>query len=331
MQSSSCQKGQCARLCQRGAAPCRRLNASATERADQAQVAVPTRKTFLLGVGCQKGGTTWLHDHLSSHPNADLGFRKEYHVFDAIHLESCRFFITEELRCGRRVLDWFSRARAETSEFTILDFYADLETYYDYFDFLAGRAADVRLVGDITPSYAGLPTDVLASIRESLEKRKFSVRVLFVMRDPVDRIWSAARMRRRHRGLQTVSDGDVVRELFKTPDYALRTRYDLTIRNLEAVFAADQLRLEFYETLFSHDGIRTVTDFLNLPFVEPNLDARFNASPKSEELDESLAREIAEHYRPVYEFCAAKFGSDTLGRLWPSYQLLSTRPWRQAA
>lgn len=331
MQSSSCQKAQCTHMCGRCASLCRRAQASEFQVADQAPVDVPPPKTFLLGVGCQKGGTTWLHDHLSGHPNADMGFRKEYHVFDAIHLESCRFFIAEEMRCGGRVLDWFSRPSTEVGASTPLDFYADLETYYDYFEFIAGRDAGVRLVGDMTPSYAGLPTDVFASIRESLEKRKFSVRVLFVMRDPVDRIWSAARMRRRHQGWSARSEGDVVRELFRTPGFVTRTRYDLTIQNLEAAFDADQLRLEFYETLFSHDGIRGVTDFLNLPSVEPSLDNRCNASPKTEELDQSLAREVAEFYRPVYEFCAAKFGSDTLGRLWASYRLLDARPWRQAA
>jgi hypothetical protein len=41
-------------------------------------------KTFILGVGAQKGGTTWLHRQLNKNKNIDLGFRKEYHIFDAI-------------------------------------------------------------------------------------------------------------------------------------------------------------------------------------------------------------------------------------------------------
>ena len=43
-------------------------------------------KTFLLGVGCQKGGTTWLYDYLATSPQFKHGHRKEYHVFDAIDL-----------------------------------------------------------------------------------------------------------------------------------------------------------------------------------------------------------------------------------------------------
>lgn len=43
-------------------------------------------KTFLLGVGCQKDGTTWVHDYLSTHRKVDMGFEKEYHIIDALHL-----------------------------------------------------------------------------------------------------------------------------------------------------------------------------------------------------------------------------------------------------
>ena len=45
------------------------------------------QKTFLLGVGAQKAGTSWLHDQLNRRRDADFGFLKEYHVFDALELE----------------------------------------------------------------------------------------------------------------------------------------------------------------------------------------------------------------------------------------------------
>ena len=41
-----------------------------------------TKPIFVLGVGAQKAGTTWLHEYLASLPEVDLGFMKEYHVFD---------------------------------------------------------------------------------------------------------------------------------------------------------------------------------------------------------------------------------------------------------
>ncbi len=42
-------------------------------------------KIFILGVGCQKGGTTWLYHQFAKHSSIDMGDVKEYHVFDALH------------------------------------------------------------------------------------------------------------------------------------------------------------------------------------------------------------------------------------------------------
>ena len=44
-------------------------------------------KQFILGVGCQKGGTTWIYDQLSKLEQVDFGFKKEYHVFDTLYIE----------------------------------------------------------------------------------------------------------------------------------------------------------------------------------------------------------------------------------------------------
>lgn len=44
------------------------------------------QKDFILGVGCQKGGTSWLRNQLNNHETCDFGFLKEYHVFDYLYL-----------------------------------------------------------------------------------------------------------------------------------------------------------------------------------------------------------------------------------------------------
>lgn len=293
-------------------------------RARQPSASAPMQnKTFLLGVGCQKGGTTWLSHYLRNHPNTDMGIRKEYHVFDAKHLPSCRRFVDAETACGRRMLEWFWEVKADPGQSTVLDFYADVEAYYDYFEFLAGRTSSVRVVGDITPSYAGLPAEVFSAIRKALEARGFSVRVVFLMRDPVERIWSAARMKLLTGGSTVPSDAERVRSLFRTHDYVLRTRYDETIRNLEAAFSPEQLHFAFYETFFTGKQVQLLTDSLNLPFVEPDTVVRVNESPKKGNLPEDIQRLVAEFYRPVYEFCAAKFGDDIIARLWPSYRFVA--------
>ena len=44
------------------------------------------QKTFLLGLGSPKCGTTWLHDQLKTSSAYARGIANEYHIFDAITL-----------------------------------------------------------------------------------------------------------------------------------------------------------------------------------------------------------------------------------------------------
>ena len=110
--------------------------------------------TFLLGVGCQKGGTAWMHRYLESSPQCDPGFRKEYHVWDALDLPSGRL----------------ARDRIENQGGRRADFLHDPDHYFDYFSGLVapGRA---RLTADITPAYAGLSPDRLRFVRAGFEAR----------------------------------------------------------------------------------------------------------------------------------------------------------------
>lgn len=48
-----------------------------------------TTGVFLLGVGGQKCGTSWLHDMLARSDQVDMGFKKESHIFDARTLPEC--------------------------------------------------------------------------------------------------------------------------------------------------------------------------------------------------------------------------------------------------
>ena len=165
-------------------------------------------KTFILGVGAQKGGTTWLHRQLNSNSNIDFGFRKEYHVFDAIedyekHKTSKRPKNGFRERRIRKILNSQKRGtlgcnlgmKRKQSRYTALElaFIDNVDHYFNYFDYLYLRNPSIDAVGDITPNYALLKTKTFALIRKGLESRGFDVKVFFLMRDPVERAWSLAR------------------------------------------------------------------------------------------------------------------------------------------
>jgi hypothetical protein len=282
-------------------------------------------KNFLLGVGCQKGGTTWLHSQLEGSKNADMGFCKEYHVFDALHVPECRSFLNNKLK----ILHNASRDIRELSKkkevLQQLSFYTDTQYYYDYFDYLwfKGRGA-ITAVGDITPSYSALPAAVFSEIKTQLELRGFKVKVIFLMRDPIERCWSMVRMDKR-KGLHSNPGGTVpdeqklLKKIFMTRDCEIRTQYERTIDNLEQVFEQENIFYGFYESLFEAETLASIQAFIELEDFSPNTTHKLNVSAKSDdltELDTELASQIFHHYQNTYHFCEARFGTKHLWTGW---------------
>ena len=262
-------------------------------------------RTFLLGVGAQKAGTAWLHRYLEDSPQFDGGFRKEYHVWDALDLPS-----------GRLV-----RERIEKQGGPRAELLASPERYFDYFAGLL--TGGVRLTADITPAYAELPVERLAAVRDGFLDRGVRPAAVFLLRDPVERVWSAARMDMRRMGEAAPEPAEVrISHMYRHPMYADRTRYDVTMERLEQVFARDDVHYGFYERLFSAETLRPLCAGLGIDYHEPDPGRRVNESPKTEELPEDVVREIAQHFAPVYAAVAARFASVDLQDVWPSARLL---------
>ena len=49
-------------------------------------------KTFVICVGSQKAGTSWLWHYLRQNPSIHLGFKKELHTWDATTIDEYAFF-----------------------------------------------------------------------------------------------------------------------------------------------------------------------------------------------------------------------------------------------
>ncbi|MGI8529773.1 MAG: hypothetical protein ACR2KO_09870 [Geodermatophilaceae bacterium] len=279
--------------------------------------------TFVLGVGCQKGGTSWLHDYLAGSPRCDPGFRKEYHVFDGLDLASEAWMRRRVVARAAKAVEALDRgAPANADALRQAGFYADPETYFDYFTALLGRDG-ITLTADITPSYALLPVDRLAAIRDGFGRRGVRTVPVFLMRDPVERIWSMVRMNQQRRPEEFAGPtADWVARLYARDDHESRTRYDLTIAALDAAYPREETWFGFYETLFDERVLADLCGRLGIDAHAPDVGQVVNASPKSAPLPEALVAEVAGHFRGVYDAVAARFPEVDLGALWPSSRLL---------
>ncbi|MBP7003003.1 hypothetical protein [Amaricoccus sp.] len=320
-------------------------------------------KRLLLCIGCEKGGTSWLSIYLRDMPEARLGIRKEMHVFDVHYLAESRSWHLD--RIARRGLQLAkledtpanARRRAQIAE--QIEGYrvaqgltGDLSRYVDYFRGIAGAEPPVEVVSDLTPDYSLLRAPHWAEIKPLLEDGGFDIRVLFIMRDPVDRIDSAWRMA----GRDAVRVAEVGRGLasrallrgrafgrhllakaapalapkpeeesfldFAQSGLALpRSRYDETIAAVEAVFDPAQIHYEFYENLFNNEAIERITRFAGLPFTPADFAARVNASPLQMPVGRSEVARVREMLEPTYRFCGERFGAERLAGLWSNWKV----------
>lgn len=259
---------------------------------------------FLLGTGCQKGGTAWLHGYLDSSPQTDLGFMKEYHVWDRLDLDEDRPGLKRMLKRSRSALDLLENggSGADVRALRQAAFMLDPESYFDYFASLVGPGR-ARLTGDLTPAYGGLGERRLAFVRDGVEARGLQMRVLMSLRDPVERIWSAVRMRQmRQPSSYPGGSADWVRKLYADDWAESRTRYDRTLAAAHAVLPEDRVHVVLYETLFEPASLRALTGSLGLDPIEPDTETRPNETPRTAEtLPDELVARVARHYRDVYE------------------------------
>jgi len=117
-------------------------------------------KTFLLGVGAQKSGTTWLYDYLKAHSACAVPRHKELHVFDAAFRPNLfRTFADDRVK---ELLDQLDRAEPEdrlhltpTMRETMSIARAQLDPS-SYAQIFAHIPTDAHLTCDITPEYAAL-------------------------------------------------------------------------------------------------------------------------------------------------------------------------------
>jgi hypothetical protein len=279
-------------------------------------------KIFVLGVGAQKSGTTWLHDYLNAHPQSSMGLAKEYHVFDALNVSEPGL---QKRFLQRRINMLFQGLeKLRPMDRLITEFLGDTQRYYDYFSDLL-KPQDITLAGDITPSYCALPEHVLIEIRDEFLRRGIRVKVVFLMRDPVERIISAAKHVVRRTGETFVGrcyygqdPESVLRELYRTPAFVMRSRYDQTVARLERVFSPEDVAFFFYETLFQEASVRELCSFLKLSYIPVDFGRRVNEAPNDASISEGLRREVYEFYKPVYDYISERFGASYRG-LWGSY------------
>jgi hypothetical protein len=271
--------------------------------------------TYLFCVGATKAGTSWLYEQLSAHPECHFRTIKELHYFTMTrpqHFSGALSRLREEqakvaarpvtARTTRRLADmqaWQQvLARGEI----------DLDAYRR---FLTEGAGEARLVGDVTPAYALMPEDRLGKLTGVAG----DVRVVYLIRDPLARLWSHVRMIAARSGvadfaaaaqaqLERILRGDLAGE---GQGIVARGDYAGIIAKLHRVFDPARLLIQFTEDVMTSAGVARLAGFLGLTGLVTNPEARVHEG-KSLAFPAHMLEQTLAWLRPQYDAVHAHMG-----------------------
>jgi Sulfotransferase domain len=249
--------------------------------------------------GAQKAGTTSLYAYLSEHPNVDPPITKEIRYFDRFHDRGINWYRMH-----------FPLARARVS-----------------FD----DAGVTTLTGESTPNYLFYPPSP-----ERIARTLSGVKVILLLRNPVDRAFShyQLKLKRRQepRSFDEAVDAEIERlqadreQIAANPDYYIqmhdrftylaRGRYVEQIHRWQSFFAPWQLLLVESGRFFKHTGevFERVCDFLGLPRWQPAQFGNRYPGRYKDKMSDATRRKLVDYFAPhnarLYAHLAMRFDWD---------------------
>lgn len=273
--------------------------------------------TVLYCVGATKAGTSWLYRHLSQHPDCHLRSIKELHYFDMLEAGSQRR-MTKRLR--ERILLLKSSIADGDTRPTLKRQLRDAEAWLDlisrpeadipaYVSYLTEGRGERPVVADITPAYALLPEARLSQMQDAAPRTRF----LYLLRDPVSRLWSQARMLATRRADDMAAfparAAQMLEGMLESIRNGLPDREDYigAITRLKAAVRPERLMLLLQDEMMTAPGLSRLHAFLGIADREGDFDRRVHEGTPLAMPDDLRARAQAA-LRPQYDFVARLFG-----------------------
>jgi len=223
-----------------------------------------------LCIGAQKAGTTWLHDNLHRHPQVWLPPVKELHHLDhrppgwrkrlfgkPAHLALARAHLKDTITA-------FALGRNSASDLAWATRFCLLPRNDRWYASLFPRPPG-RITGEVCPGYARIPAEAVAHVRRLMP----DTRIVYLLRDPVERTWSAAAMRFRKPGqgwsIETTDEGEIERQL-TDPRTLAHSDYLRNLAAWRAHFPEERIFIGFFDLLKDdpHAFLGSILGFLGV-------------------------------------------------------------------
>ncbi len=235
---------------------------------------------FLIA-GPQRTGTTWLHAHLRFHPQVMLAEPKEIFYFNRLKTRDHPRFESADL-------SWYLRHFREPWRRRVAKSAVCL--------WRSRRLYRPTVRGEATASYAAMDVDLI----DEVVALNPDVRVIMMIRDPVDRAWSHAKkdlVRKTGRKVEQVP-ADEFREFFRDEYQISCANYVRNHDHWESRLQPHHLYVGAFEeiTRRPHEFLLEVMSFLGV-----ESDPRYIASDVHEEVNPTAKSSVPAEYRAYLE------------------------------
>jgi hypothetical protein len=277
----------------------------------------PSNATMVFCIGAQKAGTTWLYDALRLSHQVHFSRNKELHYFDVIAGKAKQVFDMRvraaEILAKRLIPQIGIRNRPNLKQLRDLTELLEIYAYSHgdhsgYLNYLLRDYEDQAVICDITPAYAILDRDGFAQMAQ-IGSAKF----IFILRDPIDRMWSQIRMAIKTTSPPPISfqDACVARagHLIKSgrlPNIE-RADYRRTITELEAAVPQSRIKYLFYEDMFRPATMNALCDFLGIQPIAVDPDNHSNLGAMAT-MPAGIHAGFSEAFKAQYTFVHKRFG-----------------------
>jgi Sulfotransferase family len=264
------------------------------------------RPDFLC-VGVHKGGTTWLYQQLDSHPDFWMPPLKELHYLDQLGRVQRSSSPRSRDERDLRFLESITSLSAKP--------HMDLEQYGRLFE-----PKGTLLSGDISPNYSTLSDKVIRRVVRFFPYLK----VIFLARDPVERVWSHLSMEVQYHQIERfdVTDINEVNRKLLRRGMLLRSYPSATFARWKRHVHPDRFRIYFFDDLQRNptELRRSILVFLGADPDKPasRVAINYNSWAKMEKLQltDKVRSHLAQFFKKELKTCAKRLGG--AAKNWPA-------------
>ena len=231
-------------------------------------------------IGAQKAGTTWLYYNLKNHPQIGLPPLKR---IDYFRNTSRKPLIMNNLFCLhkrhrlcyliKKVLKLLRRGQSANWYLRYLFQKRSDDWYASLFPSQPGM-----LTADISPAYATVDTTIVEHIYALMPKLK----IIYLLRNPIDRIWSHIAMNFAQIDKKSFKDLNEkkIKNFLNKAGTVRHSQYLQTLKIWEKIYPKEQIFIGFYEQLKEapKELFKNILNFLEIDpsFTPKNIEKPIN-------------------------------------------------------